>query len=250
MIRKKIADAKKKGSSTANSDLKMIEDSLPSMLSSQTLSQRMLGEIKRHHRWLAVYFYYSDSFPRVLRVTSLVTNIVVMLFIQSLTYTLTNPDDGSCEALASRAACIEPRSSFATGENKCEWNGMECSFIQPTESIRIILFVAIFSAILSTPIALLSELIVCNILSATTAKKTHIKPHHRSAIVAETTTDGSKDNSLSKRSNGSALSTIFAAQAELKELSSEVANYRNSLTTQQQIEFDCKLRYWSYYTQK
>eukprot|EP01034_Spumella_vulgaris_P047543 gene47543-biopygen37508 len=149
-----------KQQSTMNKDLAMIENSLPSVLSSQSLQQRIVNEVKHHHRWLGVVFFYSDHFPRVLRVVSLTTNIIIMLFIQSITYTLTNPDDGSCEALTTRATCIAPRSPFATGESK------------------------------------------------------------RSAV---------RNNTLS---------SLFAAQAELRALSSEVVNYRLGLSEVQRVEFD------------
>ena len=47
--------------STKNRDLAMIENSLPSVLSSQSLSQRIIKEVKHNHRWLGVVFFYSDA---------------------------------------------------------------------------------------------------------------------------------------------------------------------------------------------
>eukprot|EP01034_Spumella_vulgaris_P047445 gene47445-biopygen18173 len=93
----------------------LIEDCLPQVLSeSMSLSKKISDELKRHHRWFAVIFFYCDRFPRVLRVMSLVTNIIIMLFVQCVTYTLTNPDDGSCELLKDQADCLVPRSPYAT----------------------------------------------------------------------------------------------------------------------------------------
>ena len=162
-----------------NAELSIVENSLPKALSSRTFTDRFLEEVKQHHRWFGIIFYFSDSFPRVLRVVSLATNAIVMLFIQSITYNLTNPDDGTCEALYSEADCLVPKSPFATGESKCAWVAAhssgasatvdgECVYIEPDQSVRIILFVAIFCAIVTTPIALTVDWILQNVLAAPT----------------------------------------------------------------------------------
>jgi hypothetical protein len=173
-----------------------------------------------------------------------------MLFIQSVTYTLTNPDDGSCELLHTQVTCIEPRSPFATGESKCSWDGSECAFIQPTGSIKIILFVAIFSAIISTPIALTADWIVRNILSANTIKKSKISagPGSPSAVAelsvtpSTSPTAGKSPKAVDRRSKvrESSLSSVFAAQSELKSLLSELRRYREGLSTTHKAEFDGK----------
>eukprot|EP01040_Poterioochromonas_malhamensis_P011892 gene11892-biopygen2504 len=76
----------------------LAEEALPEMLlTSESLLKRIWKEVKKHHRWVGVIYYFSKKFPRILRVMSLATNVVIMLFMQSLTYALTNGDDGSCE---------------------------------------------------------------------------------------------------------------------------------------------------------
>jgi hypothetical protein len=169
---------------TASNITQLAEEALPQILNSQSLSHRMWHEIKRHHRWLGIVYYFSDKFPRILRVVSLATNIIVMLFIQSLTYNFTHGNDGSCEALHSEESCLAPRSSFGgTSGNKCYWIASEtatttttattysteegsCFFIQPDNSIYVVLFVAVFSALVTTPIALIVDFIINRYLSA------------------------------------------------------------------------------------
>jgi hypothetical protein len=159
-----------------SSYLQMADDALPQVLmSSKSLTNKVKDELKRHHRWLAVIFYFSRRFPRVLRIVSLGTNIVCMLFIQSLTYNLTNGDDGSCERLKTETACLEPSSPYSTGASKCYWTYEnsakgQCLFVQPDQDLTVIVFVAVFSAVVSTPIALLSDWIIQHVLSAPTAK--------------------------------------------------------------------------------
>jgi hypothetical protein len=112
----------------SSSEIKLLDieflanSSLPSILSSsQTWKHRLWNELKRHHRWIGIIYYFSDKFPRILRVISLATNIIVMLFIQSLTYDLTQGDDGSCEKLHSEETCLQPKSSYGTSGSKCSW---------------------------------------------------------------------------------------------------------------------------------
>ena len=106
----------------------------------------------------------------MLRVLSLATNVVIMLFIQSITYSLTNPDDGTCELYKTKPECLAPDSPYATGESKCSWSAGtgECALKQPDSDMKVILFVAIFSALLCTPLALLVDWIILNVLSAPT----------------------------------------------------------------------------------
>jgi hypothetical protein len=127
----------------------------------------------QHHRWLAVMTRFSDTFPRSLRVLSLVTNIIVMLFLQALVYTLSNPDDGTCGKLTSQAACLRPRADFSGGGvGKCSWKPQgehgsgECSFAEPSDTIMVVLFVALFSAVVSAPIAAVLHMIIQKTLAA------------------------------------------------------------------------------------
>jgi hypothetical protein len=43
-------------------ELTLLEESLPRVLGHQPFAERFTSEVKRHHRWLGVAFFYSDSF--------------------------------------------------------------------------------------------------------------------------------------------------------------------------------------------
>ena len=111
-------------------------------------------ENKLHHKLVGVIFHYSPSFPRALRVLSLSTNVIPMLFIQSLTYSVTQEDSTACTRLTSIADCLQPKSAFDSSENKSFWTGSDCVYIHPSDRTKVVIFVAIFSALVSTPIAL------------------------------------------------------------------------------------------------
>jgi sugar lactone lactonase YvrE len=173
--------------------MSLAEEALPQILRSRSLSSRIWNEIKRYHRWFGVIYYYSSTFSRVLRVLSLSSNIVIMLFMQSLTYSLTQGDDGSCSEFNNELSCLSPPSAYGGGK-KCYWTPStgssssdgDCAFVQPDKSIEVMIFVAIFSALLSTPIALLIDWLIHNILAAPTwdlRKKRMVAPISPSLIV-------------------------------------------------------------------
>ena len=152
-------------------DLVMWEDSLPKVFSSRPFSERLYSEIKHHHRWLGIIFYYSETFSRSLRVLAISTKIILMLFVQALTYDFTSPDDGSCGSMKNRIDCLQQKSPFATGQSKCVWqdsssSSSSCSFVQPSDNFKIILYVAIFSTLISTPIEYVLNSIILLVLAA------------------------------------------------------------------------------------
>lgn len=80
--------------SRSQSELSIVERSLPKIMSSKSIFSKIFAELKMHHRWFSIVLYFSEGFPRPLRVISLVSNILSMLFIQSIFYNLANPDEG------------------------------------------------------------------------------------------------------------------------------------------------------------
>jgi hypothetical protein len=244
-IRNRKKKIQKLIAATDSNDLAIIEESIPRVFSSKPFVERLAEEVKQHHRWLGVLFHFSDTFPRSLRVLSISTNVIIMLFIQSITYNLTNPDDGSCEVLKSENACNLPLSQFGMGQKKCFWKsdlsskfGGKCIFIEPSDSLTIVLFVALFSALISTPIALFLNLMIQSVLSAK-LKDSVI------SIADETETISQfkrANNKISKsfvlfRETGH-LFKSQKSQNELTRLSTELKSYRTTLGVVEKIEFD------------
>ena len=76
-VKKRRVEMKK----VINMELELVENSLPQALSSRSFTDRCIDEIKHHHRWLGIVFYFSEDFPRMLRVTSLATNMIIIIDI-------------------------------------------------------------------------------------------------------------------------------------------------------------------------
>lgn len=119
--------------------LEMAQEALPSILSSKSITTKVRDEVKRHHRWIGVVFYYSEQFPRSLRVLSLATNVTIMLFMQSLTYNLTNSSDSACSYYINELDCLAKKSAYQTGASMCAWEVDTSSSIVPSSTGECVL---------------------------------------------------------------------------------------------------------------
>ena len=210
-------------------DLPLLEESLPEIYSSKPFAERLSSELKHYHKWFGVGFHYSESFPRPLRVLALTTKILMMLFFQSLTYDFTSPDDGSCEALKSQSDCLREQSPFGTGQSKCSWSTSdnECSFVQPSDSFAIVLYVAIFSTLVSTPIELILNIIIVSVLARPLKRTSSVEPVINEKVA------GIRDLRNDSERSSEELSTMNHLCFKIKE-------YRKTLEPAARQEFDCK----------
>jgi len=223
-----------------NRELEMVENSLPKVLSSRSFSQRVADEVKHHHRWIGVIFYFTEDFPRVLRVVSLATNIIIMLFMQSLTYNFTNPDDGTCQTFYSESTCIQPRSAFSTNDPKCSWTSKTntCKFIEPDGQIQIVLFVAFFCAIVTTPIALTVDWVINRVLSAPTVESS--PSSNMESTTPLTTSDLLVTDAVNNDTISASLTNVLNIDRESNRTQSR-SMFSNLLRRRQSIEEDNKL---------
>jgi hypothetical protein len=149
----------------------IFEDALPKVFQAGLFTSKIWHEIARHHKWLSLVFYYSEVYPRFLRVLALITHIVTAIFFIALTYAEGNPEQGQeCASYQSREDCTAPRSRYYTGQARCSWSNRDasCQFRQPHVLIRVILFVVIFAVILASPVNMVTDYIFKHLLAAPT----------------------------------------------------------------------------------
>jgi hypothetical protein len=100
--------------------------------------------------------------------------------VQSVTYNIADPDDGSCEECQDESCCLSLKSSLNSRVHRCHWNPTDASTLEGSCHFRDIghdltrtVIVALISAIVSAPFALSMQYVVLNVLSKTTrdAKK-------------------------------------------------------------------------------
>ena len=131
-------------------------------------------------RWLGVVSHKSRSFPRPLRVLSLVMNILVVLFLEAITYNMADPNDGSCENASNVAECLHEKSSLAQHESMCYWrdDNETCHFREVDQEFNRIIVVAVIVAVVGTPLALAIEALILRYLAAEVVNLDD-QQHHR-----------------------------------------------------------------------
>jgi len=231
----------------SKSDLVLIDESLPQVLSeNKSFLNKFKSEVQQHHRWAAIMYHYSVSFPRSLRVLSLAANIIVMLFVQSMTYNLTNQDDGSCKSYTTKSSCEMLPSSFENGQSKCEWHVAEssCTYVEPANSFTIVIFVAIFSAVVSAPIAIFQDYIICSLLAAPIGSDT--SGNKQQQVVSQVDHSASTMGAVERFSHSLFHSSKVSAlpdDADFQCLSESIRYYRLTLEPMKRKEFDGKMIY-------
>jgi hypothetical protein len=170
----------------------LIEEALPSIFKSDSLWIKFNEEMKVYHRWLGIVFFYSPEFPRAMRVLSLFSSIVIMLFVQSVTYNIADPDDGSCESCDAESCCLSSKSTLNSNEDRCYWvsghwvanisssssfeigSQGSCHFRDIGEDMTRMFIVAIISAVVSAPLALSVQYLIMNVLSKQCVSKDEV----------------------------------------------------------------------------
>jgi hypothetical protein len=101
--------------------LSQLQKTLPHYVDTKTILQKLWKEMKRHHRWLGVIYFFSTRFPRILRILSLATNILLMLFFQTVTYNASHGDKNQCIHMVTKEQCLSIRTAFGFGSSTCQW---------------------------------------------------------------------------------------------------------------------------------
>ena len=155
-----------------------LNSALPSVLQPIPLWAKCKDELKLYHRWAGIYFHFSKSYTRPLRLLTLLTNVILFLFVDALTYDLRDPDDGQCELERDYDGCLSEPSSLSAGKSKCYWNEetSTCHIRDTDSSLSQILTVAIFASLIGTPFAVVIQVMIQKFLAAETRKDTRIRP--------------------------------------------------------------------------
>lgn len=239
--------------------MSLAEQSLPQiLLRSKSWSMRVSHEMKHHHRWFGVVFHFSKRFPRTLRIVSLATNIIIMLFIQAITYDMTHGSEESCTIYNDEVSCLEPRSAYNHDKSMCYWQpaSESCHFVQPDNDTMIMAYIAIFSAIVSTPVAIAADWLVQNVLAAPLLNSSSLSSDSHGNRINNSPTKSAKiqpvvnpsdqllDNTTdivvggNTRADAVHIDHVIQARTECQRLTTELQRYR--LTLADTREFDGK----------
>jgi hypothetical protein len=238
-----------RGRSEIISPRHMIEASLPDIFKEDPFLTKFIREVKVYHKWFGVIFHYSENFPRPARVLSLVMSALMMLFANALTYNIANPNDGTCETYITENECVAEQSDITTG-SKCIWDGSFCHYNEASSSLNQVVFVAVISAIVSTPLAVFIEYIVMNNIAAKAETDKERENRNKREKLANRLTTAvlpihSTQSNIDKDVVVMAGREIFINEmlghsiaVDMQKLSSEIQAFRLKLTTEDLQIFD------------
>jgi len=229
---------------------KTVEAALPAVLKPFPLWKKYIVEARVYHRWAGVILHTSSRFPRPLRVLSLMMNILIMLFIEAMTYNIADPNDGSCETYNTESECLTEMSSLADHEPKCYWDNdnSSCHFREIDGEFYRVVTVAVIAAVVGTPCALAIEALISNVLAARTIDESEIKKSlqrqlncNKSPIVRPTKVANEHPSAAKK--SVQLLQIIEEAYGctideDYQSLRNELQNHRQSLSPGERNEFD------------
>jgi hypothetical protein len=130
------------------------------------------------------------------------------------------------------SSCLQPRSPLGSGGPKCLWITDHCLSSAADKNFTVVLFVAILSAVVGSPIALFINWLVQNFLCAGDDNFSYQKSRFIGNTISK---------SIKKKYNSEYFSL---AQIKLTKLTEEVRNYREDLPIGLRNEFDCKYYFY------
>jgi hypothetical protein len=108
------------------------------------------------HKYIAMFSRSSISNTRLIRFFNLCQSVVVLLFVNTVFFSIAYPDDGTCEGLKSKSNC-NLYQSRVTKENICSWNGSDdtCFFKQLKWDFQYTILLSMLTILVSVPFQML-----------------------------------------------------------------------------------------------
>ena len=166
--------------------VKYLNATLPAVYQNKGWISRMMGELKRHHRYFVLFSSDQEDSAnirrRVLTGIQLLTVQAMLMFLLAMACDLQFPtDDGTCEGHLTQSECVSRKSRVDPSRSYCNWHQNEdddlashCKYSEPTFDINAVILVSIVVAILTAPINFLVDFLFEDILSAQSIDQTKI----------------------------------------------------------------------------
>ena len=191
----------------------------------------------------------SRRFSRPLRILSLVMNVLVVLFLEAITYNMADPNDGSCEKADTQANCLHKKSSLAQHENMCYWrdDNETCHFRDIDQEFYRIIVVAVVVAVVGTPLAIAIEALISGYLAAVVVVPDKKQSHRfkKSSSSVSTNCHQSSDAVDKKKMRRTIMMLKRAedligitAEDEFNTLQAEIDLYKSTLCKKEQRVFN------------
>lgn len=155
---KAVAKSYKMGKSDTKAISTFFDNALPpsSLLESKSGWIRFWHAILREHNWIRCFTYPSLRFPRLIRYLTICSELMIILFVDSLFYGILFTDNGECEALSGKYGyteedCLALPSKLQSSVSRCMWSNKDsvCELRPPPSSIQFYMVVSIMITIVT-----------------------------------------------------------------------------------------------------
>ena len=133
---------------------------------------RFVNAICRHHNWVRCFTFPSRRLPRAIRYLVIVTNILILLFVDSLFFGILFVDDGYCESLSGEGnaeICMAKPSRMQSDISMCYFDETTygCYLRPPPDDLTFFLIVAMLVTTLSILPSVFCETILRDVCART-----------------------------------------------------------------------------------
>ena len=133
---------------------------------------RFIDAVCRHHNWVRCFTFPSRRLPRAIRYLVIVTDILILLFVDSLFFGILFVDDGYCESLSGEGneeICMAKPSKMQSGISMCYFDETTygCYLRPPPDDLTFFLIVAMLVTALSILPSVFCETILRDVCAGT-----------------------------------------------------------------------------------
>ena len=133
---------------------------------------RFVNAICRHHNWVRCFTFPSRRLPRAIRYLVIVTDILILLFVDSLFFGILFVDDGYCESLSGEGnaeICMAKPSRMQSDISMCYFDETTygCYLRPPPDDLTFFLIVAMLVTTLSILPSVFCETILRDVCART-----------------------------------------------------------------------------------
>jgi hypothetical protein len=233
--------------------LRRANASFPDIFNKDSMSEILISEMKRSHRWASLLFHHSSRRPRALRLLIIMSLVNCVLFLNALFFKVTSYDqDRSCEKNWFERMCTDEPSRFAPNDSKCYWDELHyrCHYKNPSSHLSALMLGLLAAALLSVPVMMAFELVVDEILVRPAASPSISLVSSRSVPVGPSPDSAEEVNGIdvdpfSNQDIREEEAALTGARQDLYHLASSLINYRDTLGLEDLQHFD---RRWGFAT--
>lgn len=121
----------------------------PIPLVAETSWIRFLQALIRHHSAIRHFSYGSLRLSRALRYFCFMTDMLIILFMDTAFYALAFPNQNNCRSYTTSSSCLNDKSYWTDDSHLCTWSGSNCDVRNPSGGFGFYLAIVLVIIVVS-----------------------------------------------------------------------------------------------------